>query len=102
MQSPNTARVFLSVSSMGVPVKPMNEAFGNASRRCRAKPSMKSYWLRCASSAMTMTFSRSLSNGCTSPCSSGMNFWMVVNTTPPEATRSLRRRSSRLSACPGT
>ena len=42
---------------MGVPVKPMNEAFGRASRRCRAKPSMKSYWLRCASSAMTTMFS---------------------------------------------
>ena len=27
-------------------------ALGNASRMCLAKPSMKSYWLRCASSAM--------------------------------------------------
>src|SRR5262245_27785918 len=27
----------------------MNEAWGSASRMCLAKPSMKSYWLRCAS-----------------------------------------------------
>ena len=26
-----------------VPVNPMNEAFGSASRKCRANPSMKSY-----------------------------------------------------------
>lgn len=32
----------------------MNDAFGNESRRLRASPSIKSYWLRCASSAMTM------------------------------------------------
>ena len=48
---------------MGVPVKPMNEAFGSASRMCRAKPSMKSYWLRWASSAMTTMFRRSESSG---------------------------------------
>jgi hypothetical protein len=41
-----------SVFSIGVPVKPMNEACGSASRMCRAKPSMKSYWLLCASSAI--------------------------------------------------
>lgn len=39
--------MFLSVSSLGVPVNPMNEALGAASRTCRAKPSIKSYWLRC-------------------------------------------------------
>src|SRR3989304_4524675 len=59
MESPNTARVLASVFSMGVPVKPMNEAFGRASRMCRAKPSMKSYWLLCASSAMTTMLRRS-------------------------------------------
>ena len=32
MWSPNTARVLASASSMGVPVKPMNEALGSASR----------------------------------------------------------------------
>jgi hypothetical protein len=46
MYSPKTERVFLSVASMGVPVKPMNDALGSASRMWRAKPSMKSYWLR--------------------------------------------------------
>ncbi len=44
-------RVFLSPVSMGVPVNPMNDAFGRPSRRFRARPPMKSYWLRCASSA---------------------------------------------------
>ena len=33
MQSPKTARVFASAFSMGVLVKPMNDAFGKASRR---------------------------------------------------------------------
>ena len=50
--------------SIGVPMKPMNDAFGNASRICLAKPSMKSYWLRCASSAMTTMLRRSESSGC--------------------------------------
>ena len=36
-----------------------------------------------------------------SPFSSGKNFWMVVNTTPPESTASLARRSDRLDACTG-
>ena len=40
MYSPNTARVLASVFSIGVPVKPMNEAFGNASCRCRARPGL--------------------------------------------------------------
>ena len=66
----------------------MNEAFGSASRMCRAKPSMKSYWLRCASSAMTTMLRRSESTGWRSPFSSGKNFWIVVNTTPPDATAS--------------
>ena len=52
----------------------------------RAKPSMKSYWLRCASSAITTMLRRSESVGCRSPFSSGKNFWMVVKTTPPAAT----------------
>jgi len=43
----------------GVPVKPMKEACGSASRMCRANPSMKSYWLRCASSAITTILRRS-------------------------------------------
>ena len=68
----------------------MNEAFGSASRMCRAKPSMKSYWLRCASSAITTMLRRSESTGCRSPFSSGKNFWIVVKTTPPEATEQLR------------
>ena len=79
----------------------MNEAFGSASRMCRAKPSMKSYWLRCASSAMTTMLRRSDSTGCRSPFSSGKNFWIVVKTTPPEATASSSRRSARSAACTG-
>ena len=75
---------------MGVPVKPMNEALGRASRMCRAKPSMKSYWLRCASSAMTTMLRRSESTGWRSPFSSGKNFWIVVKTTPPDGDRELR------------
>ncbi len=86
---------------MGVPVKPTKEALGSASRMWRAKPSMKSYWLRCASSAMTTMLVRSDSTGCLSPFSSGKNFWIVVNTTPPDATASLARRSARFSACTG-
>ena len=64
----------------------MNDAFGRASRMCRAKPSMKSYWLRWASSAITTMLRRSESSGYRSPFSSGKNFWMVVKTTPPDAT----------------
>ena len=50
---------------------------------------MKSYWLRCASSAITTMLRRSDSTGWRSPFSSGKNFWIVVNTTPPEATEQL-------------
>lgn len=32
LQSPKTNRVFASLFSMGVPVKPMNEAFGSGNR----------------------------------------------------------------------
>ena len=62
---------------------------------------MKSYWLRCASSAMTTMLRRSESAGCRSPFSPGKNFWIVVNTTPPACTASLARRSARSSACTG-
>ena len=51
---------------------------------CRAKPSMKSYWLRWASSAITTMLRRSDSIGYLSPFSSGKNFWIVVKTTPPD------------------
>ncbi len=37
----------------------MNDACGSDSRRLRASPSIKSYWLRCASSAITTMFRRS-------------------------------------------
>src|SRR2546428_34774 len=67
----------------------------------RAKPSTKSYWLRCASSAITTMLRRSERTGCRSPFSSGKNFWIVVNTTPPEATASLARRSVRSAAWTG-
>ena len=101
MWSPNTARVLASCFSMGVPVKPMKEALGSASRMWAAKPSMKSYWLRWASSAITTMLRRSDSRGCRSPLSSGKNFWMVVNTTPPEAVSSKCRRSALVWACTG-
>ena len=50
---------------------------------------------------MTTTFRRSDSVGWVSPFSSGKNFWIVVNTTPPDSTESFPRRSARLSACTG-
>ena len=82
-------------------MKPMNEAFGRASRMCRAKPSMKSYWLRWASSAMTTMLRRSESSGYLSPFSSGKNFWIVVKTTPPEATVRASAQVGAVSACTG-
>ena len=62
---------------------------------------MKSYWLRCASSAITTMLRRLESSGCRSPFSSGKNFWIVVNTTPPDSTASFARRSARLPAWAG-
>jgi hypothetical protein len=41
------------------------------------------------------------STGCLSPFSSGRNFWIVVNTTPPDARDSRARRSARSAACSG-
>ena len=58
------------------------------------------YWLRWASSAMTITLRRSVSIGYEA-FSSGMNFCNVVNTTPPEATFSFSCKSPRSSACTG-
>jgi hypothetical protein len=49
---------------------------------------------------MTTMFCRALSSGMRSPFS-GMNFWMVVKTTPPLATCSSSRRCSRPAACTG-
>jgi len=49
------------------------------------KPSMKSYWLRWASSAITTMLRPLGEHGWRSPLSSGKNFWIVVKTTPPEA-----------------
>ena len=69
---------------------------------CFAKPSMKSYWLRWASSAMTTMLRRSESSGNRSPFSSGTNFWIVVKTTPPERDRRAARADRRgRSACTG-
>ena len=84
-----------------MPVNPINEALGSASWRFRANPSMKSYWLRCASSAMTTMFCRGDNSGYSTPFSSGRNFCIVVKTTPPEATCNRLFRLSRLSACTG-
>ena len=63
MYSPKMAVVSRSSDSIGVPVKPMNAALGRASRRLRARPSIRSYWVRCASSAITTMLRRSDSNG---------------------------------------
>jgi len=64
--------VLLSDFSIGVPVNPINEAFGRASRRYFAYPYVinalsflsnifaeNPYWLLCASSAITMILSLS-------------------------------------------
>jgi len=45
----------------------MNDACGSESRRLRASPSIKSYWLRCASSAITTMFRRSGRSGALPP-----------------------------------
>ena len=76
MQSPNTSTVLRSFVEIGVPVNPMNVAFGTALRTSRAMPctvlavsfpfsstssltfSLRPYWLRCASSAITTMFLR--------------------------------------------
>ena len=46
---------------------------------------LRPYWLRWASSAITMMLRRSERVGKASPRSSGRNFWIVVKTTPPAA-----------------
>ena len=75
MYSPNTLGVDLSSFSIGVPVKPIKEAFGSASLRYFAYPYVvlvpisfpsssftylsfapKPYWDLCASSAITTIF----------------------------------------------
>ena len=43
---------------------------------------------------ITTMSSRSGSTALRSPCSAGINFWMVVEMTPPPATRSFSRRSA--------
>ena len=78
--------MLLSAFSIGVPVNPINEALGNASLIFLAKPSIKSYWLLWASSAMTIIFFLSESRGYCFPFSSGRNFCIVVNIIPPDAT----------------
>ena len=61
-----------------IPVNPIKEAPGNASRRYLANPyeispvsfftlAFKPYWLRCASSTMTTTLRRDVSTGYSSP-----------------------------------
>ena len=55
-----------------------------------------SYWVRCASSVITITSSRSERTGWTSPCSV-RNFWISVNTYRWSSPRS-RRRWAALSA----
>ena len=57
-------------------MKPRNPAFGRALRMLSASVS---YWVRWASSVMTITSSRSETTGCVSP-RSVRNFWIRVNT----------------------
>src|SRR5436190_1169086 len=64
-----------------------------------AMPSMSPYWVRCASSAMTTTFRRSVMTASPAIVSaSRANFWMVVMMIPPPARSSSVRSSTRLSA----
>ena len=60
-------------------MKPMKAALGSALRMFSASVS---YWLRCASSVITITSWRSESTGiCVSPAALSMrNFWISVNT----------------------
>ena len=71
----------------GVPVKARNDALRRAVRMFRARVS---YWLRWASSVMTMMSSRCESTGCSSP-RSVRNFWIRVNTYRWSSPRSWRR-----------
>src|SRR4051794_40530634 len=45
MYSPKTARVLRSAASVGLPVNPMNAVLQGASRRLRARPSVKLDWV---------------------------------------------------------
>jgi hypothetical protein len=58
-------------------VKPMNAAFGRACRMFRASVS---YWVRWASSVITITSSRSESTGMVSSAPIVRNLWISVNT----------------------
>ena len=95
--SPKTFRVTLSPAISGVPVKPTKVALGSASRIHFAPPSTNPYWLRCASSAITTTFDRSLILPWVS-----VNLWIVVKTTPPDARSSRVFKCARLSAITGS
>ena len=55
-----------------------------------------------ASSAITTMLLRSDSTGKVSSSSPGMNFWIVVKTTPPDPTVSFARRSARSAAWTGS
>jgi len=99
---PKTAVVLRSCFSIGVPVNPMKDALGSASLKFFAKPSMKSYWLRCASSAITITLRLAVSVGYCSSFSSGRNFCAVVNIIPPDARFSSAFNCSLDAACTGS
>ena len=85
-----------------MPVKPTKEALGSASRMWRAKPSTKSYLAAVGFVGDDHDVCPLRQGGMRVAGLPGEgDFWMVVKTTPPDSTASLRRRSARLSACVG-
>ena len=62
---------------------------------------LKPYCVRCASSAMTITFLRSVRAAMVVSFCSGSNFCIVVNTIPPDSTDNNDFNSLRVSACFG-
>jgi hypothetical protein len=90
--------VLASVSSIGVPVKPMNEALrqrvAHVAREAVDEVVLAAVRLVGDDHDVAPVGQRRERR---SPFSSGKNFWMVVNTTPPAATLSSSRRCARLS-----
>ena len=101
MWSPNTARVLASLSSIGVPVNPMNEAFGQGVPHVPGEPINEVVLTAVRLVRNHHMFFRSDNKGCCVLPFSGKNFWMVVKMMCPASTASFARRSGRSSACSG-
>jgi hypothetical protein len=89
-----------SAFAIGVPVKPTKLACGRASGMWRAKPPMKS-----TGSVGLVGDDDDVppvrQHGVAIALLGRVNFWMVVKTTPPPATRSFSRRSARSAGLDG-